>query len=357
MSINARIRTFCRDYALQVPIVLSPMAGACPVGLSIAVANAGGMGACAGLMLSPEAIRTWVADFRAGAQGPVQVNLWVPDDPPHRDARQEAAVRRHLAAWGPEVPESDADTPLIDYDAQFAALLASKPDVASSVMGLFDEAKVRALKAAGIRWIATVATVRDALAAERAGANVIAVQGYEAGGHRASFTSEPAEAEAVGLLSLIPAVVDAVRLPVIATGGIADGRTIAACLVLGASAVQIGTAFLRTPEAGISPVWAEALASTMPEQTTLTRAFSGRAGRGIATDYVRASARPEAPVPAAYPVQRGMTRVMREAAVKTGDLQRMQAWAGQSARMARAEPAAEIMARLWHETTDVLPLR
>lgn len=357
MPISARIRTFCRDYALQVPIVLSPMAGACPVGLSIAVANAGGMGACAGLMLTPDVISKWVADFRVGSQGPVQVNLWVPDAPPRRDAGHEAAVRRHLAAWGPEVPEADADTPLIDYDAQFAALLASKPDVASSVMGLFDETKVRALKAAGIRWIATVSTVRDALAAEMAGADAVAVQGYEAGGHRASFTPEPAEAEAVGLLALIPAVVDAVRLPVIATGGIADGRTIAACLVLGASAVQIGTGFLRAPEAKISPVWAEALGVTMPEQATLTRAFSGRAGRGIVTDYIRASAMPGAPAPAAYPVQRGMTRVMREAAVKSGDLQRMQAWAGQSAGMARAEPAAETMARLWQETTGLLPLR
>jgi len=357
MSISARIRKFCQDYTLQVPIVLSPMAGACPVGLSIAVANAGGMGAGAGLLLRPEAISKWVADFRAGSSGPVQVNLWVPDAPPRRDADEEAAMRRHLAQWGPEVGEADADTPLIDYDAQFAALLASRPDVASSVMGLFDEAKVRALKAAGIRWIATVATVRDALAAERAGADVIAVQGYEAGGHRASFTAEPAEAEAVGLLSLIPAVADAVRLPVIATGGIADGRTLAACLVLGASAVQIGTAFLRTPEAGIAPVWAEALGVTTPEQTTLTRAFSGRAGRGIATDYVRASALAGAPRPAPYPVQRGMTRAMREAAVRAGDLQRMQAWAGQSASMARAEPAVEVMTRLWRETMDVLPVR
>lgn len=354
MSISARIRMFCRDNALQMPIVLSPMAGACPVGLSIAVANAGGMGACAGLMLTPEAISKWMADFRAGSQGPVQVNLWIPDDPPARDSGSEAAIRRHLAAWGPEVCEADADTPLIDYEAQFAALLASKPDVASSVMGLFDEAKVRALKAAGLRWIATVSTVRDALAAEKAGADVIAVQGYEAGGHRASFTPGPAEAEAVGLLSLIPAVVDAVRLPVVATGGIADGRTIAASLMLGASAVQIGTAFLRAPEAGIPPVWAEALGATLPERTTLTRAFSGRAGRGIATDYIRASAMPGAPAPAAYPVQRGMTRAMREAAVKAGDLQRMQAWAGQSAWMARAEPAAEIVARLWRETSEAL---
>lgn len=356
MSINARVRDFCQDYALQAPILLGPMAGACPVRLSIAVANAGGLGACAGLMLTPDAIGKWMADFRAGSSGAVQINLWVPDPPPQRDAGREMAMRQYLSAWGPPVSDADADTPLIDYATQFAALLAAKPDAASSVMGLFGEAEVRALKAAGIRWIAIVSTVRDALDAERAGADAIAVQGFEAGGHRASFTSETAEAEAVGLLSLLPAVVDAVRLPVIAAGGIADGRTLAAALVLGASAVQVGTGFLRAPEAGIAPAWAEALGHTLPEQTTLTRAFSGRAGRGIVTDYVRASATPDAPAPVPYPVQRGMTRPMREEALRTGDLQRMQAWAGQSAALARAEPAAMILERLWEEARPLLPI-
>lgn len=354
MSINQRVQQFCQDQGLGVPIILAPMAGACPVGMSIAVANAGGMGACAALIMTPDAMLKWVEDFRAGSRGPVQVNLWVPDAPPNRDAEREAAVRKHLAQWGPAVDEADGDTPLIDFDAQFGAILASKPNVASSVMGLFDEAKVRALKASGITWVATVATVRDAIAAEKAGADILVVQGYEAGGHRASFTSKPAESEAVGLLSLIPAVVDAVGVPVLATGGIADGRTLAACLILGASAVQIGTAFLRAPEAGIAPAWATALGATLPEQTTLTRAFTGRAGRGIANDYVRASMAAGAPTPADYPVQRGLTRVLREQGVKQDDIRRIQAWAGQSAWMARAEPAAKIVARLWTEAQEIL---
>lgn len=354
-SLHARSRQFCADLGLSVPVLLAPMAGACPVGLSVAVAEAGGMGACGALLMPPAAIAAWVADFRAATKGPLQVNLWVPDAPPARDSRREAAVRQHLAQWGPEVPETDGDAALIDYDAQFSALLAARPEVASSVMGLFDEARVRELKARGILWLAAVSTVRDARAAEQAGADVIAVQGIEAGGHRASFTAEPAEAEAVGLISLIPAVADAVKVPVVATGGIADGRTIAASLILGASAVQVGTAFLRAPEAKLSPVWAEALGRTLPEETMVTRAFSGRAGRGIATDYVRASAGPGAPPPAAYPVQRGLTRAMREQGMKTGDLSRMQAWAGQSAWMARVEPAGEIVARLWRETTEMLP--
>jgi nitronate monooxygenase len=149
-------------------------------------------------------------------------------------------------------------------------------------------------------------------------------------------------------------VVDRVKVPVIATGGIADGRAIAAALILGASAAQIGTAFLRTPEAGISPVWADALARTLPEQTTITRAFSGRAGRSIATEYALAAAEPSAPAPAPYPVQRGLTAGMRSQAQKRSELCGMQAWAGQSSALARNEPAAALTRKLWEEAQTYL---
>jgi nitronate monooxygenase len=153
---------------------------------------------------------------------------------------------------------------------------------------------------------------------------------------------------------LLPAVVDAVKIPVVATGGIADGRGVAAALVLGASAVQIGTALLRAPEAGTAPAWADAIGRARPEGTIATRAFSGRLGRSIRTAYAEAAATPDAPEPAPYPVQRGLTGPMRAEAARAGDIDRMQAWAGQSAGLARAEPAGEIVTRLWAEAQALL---
>src|SRR5262249_14596209 len=221
------------------------------------------------------------------------------------------------------------------------------PQIVSSIMGLFPPDFVAALKARRIVWFATVSTVAEARAAEAAGADVVVAQGMEAGGHRSAFDAAAAQRALVGLFALVPAVVDAVRVPVVATGGIADARGVAAALLLGASAVQVGTGFLRSPEAGIHPAWADAVGRTPPEGTQVTRAFSGRAGRTIATDYVRAATASDAPVPAPYPVQRGLTQAMRDAATKTGDVERMQAWAGQSAALARAAPAAEIVRELW----------
>lgn len=340
-----RAARFCGRFGLHVPILLAPMAGACPPSLSIAVANAGGLGACGALLMSPAEIASWAAAFRDGSQGAFQFNLWVPDPAPARDAAREGRVREFLAAWGPAVEAGAGDVRPPDFTAQCEALLAASAPIVSSIMGLYPPEYVARLRARGTAWFATATTVAEARAAEAAGADAIVVQGMEAGGHRGCFEADRAERELVGLFALLPAVVDAVGVPVVATGGIADARGVAAALLLGASAVQVGTGLLRCPEAGLHPAWADALGRTLPEDTMLTRAFSGRAGRSIATDYVRAAA--DAAAPAPYPVQRGLTAAMRSAAQKAGDLQRMQAWAGQSAALARAEPAAQVVERLW----------
>ncbi|HEY4312240.1 MAG TPA: nitronate monooxygenase [Pirellulales bacterium] len=353
-TILARSQAFCERFGLQLPILLAPMSGVSPPALSIAVAQAGGLGSCGALMLEPPAILQWAANVRAGTTGPFQFNLWIPDPPPHRDAAHEARLREFLAKWGPTVPPEAGTTTLPDFAAQCDALLETAPRAISSVMGLFPAPFVAQLKERGIAWIANVSTLAEARAAEEAGADVVAVQGMEAGGHRGSFDAAAAERTMVGLFALLPAVVDAVRVPVVATGGIADARGVAAALVLGASAAQIGTGFLRCPEAGIDPAWADAISKTPPEGTQITRAFSGRAGRGIATEYVRAAAADDAPRPAPYPVQRGLTAAMRTAAQQTHNVQRMQAWAGQSAALARAIPAGELVKELWQGTLDLL---
>lgn len=349
-----RSEEFCRRFDCKVPILLAPMAGACPPSLSIAVANAGGMGAAGLLLHEPDAISTWMQEFRAGSSGPVQLNLWIPDATPPRDAERESAVREFLHAWGPPVPREAADLEPPDFAAQCAAVVSAAPSVISSVMGLYPEAFVAEMKTRGIAWFAAVSSVAEAKEAEARGADVIVAQGAEAGGHRAAFDASAAERQMSGLFSLLPAVVDAVRVPVVATGGIADGRGVAAALLLGASAVQIGTAFLRCPEAKIHPAWADALATTMPENTVVSRVFSGRPGRSIATQYVLAAMSPGAPEPAPYPVQRGLTAALRQEALRTGDVQRMQAWAGQSAALAGAEPAEAVVRRLWVEAQRLL---
>ncbi len=183
---------------------------------------------------------------------------------------------------------------------------------------------------------------------------MIIAQGMEAGGHRGAFAAERAEAAMVGLFALLPAVADAVKIPVVAAGGIADARSVAAALLLGASAVQVGTAFLRSPEAKLAPAWADALAAAAPEDTVVTRAFSGRAGRSLASAYTRAAAGPEAPQPAPYPIQRGLTQAMREAAAKANDISRMQAWAGQASARAQSKPADEIARALFEGAKALL---
>src|SRR2546421_4395280 len=294
------------------------MAGACPPSSSIAVMRAGGFGACAALLMQPKEIEDWAAEVRANVEGPFQINLWIPEPPPVRDRSHEMRVREFLSRWGPSVPEDAGDIALPNFDEQCQALLRIAPAAVSSIMGLYPAPFVAELRCRKVSWFATATTVAEAKEAEAAGADVIIAQGMEAGGHRGAFDATRAERQLVGLFALLPAIVDAVRVPVVAAGGIADGRGVAAALTLGASAASMGTAFLRCPETKLHPAWAAELGKTKPEDTAVSRAFSGRPGRSIATEYVRAALAANAPSPAPYPVQRGLTTPMRQDAQKAG---------------------------------------
>jgi len=321
-----RVKAFCDQYELRLPILMAPMAGACPPALASAVGNAGGMGACGALLMNGEAISAWVADVRASTNGAFQLNTWIPDPAPIRNSEHEQAVRDFLGNWGPDVPESETDAP-----------------------------QAQRMKAENIHWFATATTVTEALAAEAAGADVIVAQGMEAGGHRGSFNADEASSNLAGLFSLLPSIVDAVTVPVVATGGIADARHVAAAITLGASAVQIGTGLLRSPEANLNTAWSDAIARAKPEDTMATRAFSGRLGRSIRAAFAEAFAREDTPEPAPYPVQRSLTRLMKAEANKASDIDRLQAWAGQSSAYARDASAGTIVSELWADTQRLLP--
>ncbi len=191
MSISARARAaaFCHRFGLRVPILMAPMAGACPVSLASAVANAGGMGAFGALTADPQAIAAWTGEFRAGSNGGLQINLWIPDPPPRRDADHEHRVREFLGQWGPAVVEDAGEAPLQDFDRQCDALLAAAPRAVSSIMGLYPERVVAALKARGIDWFATVTTLAEAREAVAAGADVVIAQGAKPGAIAAPSTA------------------------------------------------------------------------------------------------------------------------------------------------------------------------
>ncbi len=337
-----------------MPILQAPMAGACPPELAAAVAEAGGMGAAGVVLDSPEKISTWAEEFRSRSRGPFQLNIWIPDALDDDPAKISAA-EEFLGGFGTPGP---IQPPGPSFEEQCEAMLAARPRVISSIMGLFPPAYVDRLHEAGIAWFACATTLAEAQAAAAAGADAVVAQGLEAGGHRGVFEADAAERRAVGLFALLPHIADGVDVPVIAAGGIADGRGVAAALTLGASAVQVGTALLRSPETGIAGAWAASLDGLAPEDTVTTRAYSGRLGRAAPTPYVRSWAASGAPSPAPYPHQRALVSRWRRGTPDPGaevPLDRANHWAGQAAARAVAEPAADVVTRMWTEAQAQLP--
>ena len=348
-----RAQEFCDRFGLRVPILQAPMAGSSPPELAIAVARAGGMGAAGVLRESPSSIAQWVEQFRGATSGAFQLNIWVPDTPladtGERKRRVEQA-REFLDRFGTP-GEAVGSAP--EFSSQCEAMLAARPTVISSIMGIFEPDYVSRIHEQGIAWFACATTLDDALAAQNAGADAIVAQGMEAGGHRGTFAQEDAERTNIGLFALLPWLADHLQVPIIAAGGIADGRAVAAALTLGASAVQVGTALLRCPETGTSKEWADMLDGLAPDATITTRAYTGRLARAATTPYLRAWTEPQAPRPAPFPDQLRLLSEWRQGAPNAG-MDRDNYWAGQSAALATEDPAGQVVARMWRDTCDML---
>ncbi|MFD1657036.1 nitronate monooxygenase [Streptomyces caeni] len=345
---------------LRHPIVQAPMAGGASVPrLAAAVSDAGGLGFLAAGYKTADGMYQEIKQLRGLTGAPFGVNLFMPQ-PEYPGAGSgstgaaavtalpsAAAVEVYAnqlageAAWY-ETELGDPDSGRDDgYDAKLAVLLDNPVPAVSFHFGVPAPDVLDSLRRAGTLTLVTATTVDEALAVQRAGADAVIVQGVEAGGHQGTHR-DLAENDpcGIGLLSLVAQVRESVRIPIVAAGGIMRGSQIAAVLAAGASAAQLGTAFLVTPESGAHPLHKRALTDPLFVRTELTRAFSGRPARGLVNRFMREHG-PYAP--AAYPEVHHLTSPLRKAAAKSGDAQGMALWAGQGHRMARELPAGELV--------------
>jgi len=326
--------------------------GATTPELVAAVSNAGALGSLAAPLLGPQTILEQADRIRALTSAPFAINLFVQSTPqpsPETVARAAELLRPVWQACGwNELPLPPKWCE--DFRLQFDALLEARPAVASFTFGILEKEQVERLHAADIFVIGTATDVEEALAWQEVGADAVCAQGIEAGGHRGSFLR--AQQDGIGTLALVPAIADAVEVPVIAAGGIMDGRGIAAALMLGAGAAQLGTAFLACDESGIHSAYKALLlaAARYPVQarTCLTRAFSGRYARGLVNRFIETMRDAEHLVPN-YPVQNALTGAIRAQAAKSGDTESMSLWAGQGVSAIRALPAARLVQTLAEE--------
>lgn len=347
---------------LSCPVIQAPLAGGGDTPMLVAsVSEAGGFGFIGAAYLQPAQIIEAGRAVRARTARPYGVNLFAPRAAQHVEQRgappdvrmaldRVAAYYAELGLPAPAMPQEVPDA----FDAQFQAALDCGAAAFSFTFGLIPQPVIDAIRHRGLYLMGTATTVEEARALEAAGVDAVVAQGAEAGGHRGSFLGS-FEAGMVGTVALVPQMADALSIPVVASGGIMDGRGIAAALVLGASAVQLGTAFLTCDEAGIPEAYKQAILSAGEHQTRVTRAFSGRPARGIVNRFmneVEPGGDTAAVLP--FPLQNSLTRPLRTAAAQAGRAEFLSLWAGQGRGLARRLPAADLLRRLGEETAAAL---
>jgi nitronate monooxygenase len=340
-------------FGMTIPVVLAPMGGGPSTPeLVAAVSNAGGLGSLAAAYSNGERIEQDIAAIRKLTSRPFAVNLFSPQAQlPLNDGVQAVAdflrpYHERLGLKAPELPQK----PIEDFDEQLDAVAKAAPPIVSFTFGLLPAKAMDRLKAQGTYLMGTATTVDEARQLEKAGVDAVIAQGSEAGAHRGTF-AVPAEEALIGTMALVPQVVDAVRVPVIASGGIMDGRGLVAALALGASAVQMGTAFLACKEAGTNAAYREALKRERDSRTTLTRAFSGRMARGLSNEFIEkwnAAGMEHLP----YPWQNAFTQPMRRAAAAAKQAGLLSLWAGQGLGMMRETTAEQLMKELQEEMSE-----
>jgi len=335
-------------FGLELPIVQAPMASASGSALAAAVTGTGGLGSLPCAMLDADKIRAEIGVIRQQTSGPINVNFFC-HTPPDPNAAVEENWKSRLGAYYAEYElDPDADRPTANrapFDAVTCEVVEDlNPDVVSFHYGLPETDLLARVKAAGCKVMSSATTVAEAEWLEAQGCDAIIAQGYEAGGHRGIFLNEDVFAQA-GTMALLPQVVDAVKVPVIAAGGIADGRGIAAAFVLGAAGVQMGTAYLLTPESLISDLHRDALRNVRDDQTALTNVFTGRPARGIVNRVIR-EVGPMAPEAPPFPMAAGAIAPLKAAAEAKGLGDFTSLWSGQAAALVQEKPAAALTKEL-----------
>jgi len=340
---------------IEYPIIQGPLGGLSTQRLTAAVSNFGGLGSFGAHGYSPSAIKDVIAEIRSLTSKPFAMNLWVSmEDEGARTSGSEAFSRSlatiapHIKALGGTLPAYTPYTP-IKFEDQARVLLDAKVPVFSFIVGIPPKEILDECRAQGIVMIGTATTPDEAIVLEQAGVDVIVASGFEAGGHRGSFL-RTSEESLTGTFSLVPQVADAVSIPVVAAGGIADARGILAAFVLGAEGVQIGTAFLACEESGASVLHRNAILSGNARRTGLTRGFTGRLARGIQNQLLEELNRPGVEI-LPYPLQRLLLRNLTVLSEKAGKPELLQLWAGQSANLSRQSNATALLQTLVSEVS------
>lgn len=332
-------------FGIELPIVQAPMANSSTPQMALAVRQAGGLGSIPCASITPDQARAAVALMRAGAQGPVNLNFFC-HVPPEPDPARMMGWRARLSPYYVEAGLDPASPPPIGgrapFDEAFCAVVEEvRPEVVSFHFGLPDQALFSRVKATGARVISSATTVAEALWLEERGCDAVIATGFESGGHRGTFLGDLDMSTQPGTFALVPQVASALKVPVIAAGGIADGRGIAAAFALGASAVQVGTAYLFCPEAMLSPIQRAILDQARDDNTQVTNLFTGRPARGVVNRLMRelGALSPDAP---AFPTAGGAVQPLRAKAESQGGGDFTNQWAGQNARLSPRLPAGEL---------------